>query len=197
MPDYSREKAAWLAYLAGEPREAYRRLNANGTLTYEFVSDSGGRGSLSLRFPLAAFAHLCGFEYYKDEHKGRRAPQERFFHDLPSSGFNPARVDYTHRVGHPPVPFAKRRENTRRKIAVAAIAFGRMEQASHVVESAKSTLAIFVGESDWALGVRKATNGRGEELEYYVPVSLLDIGVLAPSVCRKGRAYRIVAAWWR
>ena len=130
MPNYSREKAAWLAYLAGEPREAYRRLNANGTLTYEFVSDSGGRGSLSLRFPLAAFAHLCGFEYYKDEHKGRRAPQERFFHDLPSSGFNPARVDYTHRVGHPPVPFAKRRENTRRKIAVADIAFGRMEQAS-------------------------------------------------------------------
>lgn len=72
-----------------------------------------------------------------------------------------------------------------------------MEQASHVVESAKSTLAIFVGESDWALDVRSATNGRGEELEYYMPVSLLDIGVPAPSVCRKWRFYRIVAAWWR
>ena len=45
--------------------------------------------------------------------------------------------------------------------------------------------------------MRKATNGKGEELEYYVPVSLLDTSVLAPSVCKKGRAYRIVAARWR
>ena len=72
-----------------------------------------------------------------------------------------------------------------------------MEQASPCRRIRESTLAIFVGESDWALDVRSATNGRGEELEYYMPVSLLDIGVPAPSVCRKRRFYRIVAAWWR
>lgn len=69
MADRSKEKAEWLRKVRDEIRPAYARLLSLGRLILQ--CDDGSE--VAIRFAKSAFAHLCGFEYYMDSHKERRA----------------------------------------------------------------------------------------------------------------------------
>lgn len=69
MADRSKEKAEWLRKVRDEIRPAYARLLSLGRLILQ--CDDGSE--VAIRFTKSAFAHLCGFEYYMDSHKERRA----------------------------------------------------------------------------------------------------------------------------
>ena len=69
MADHSKEKAEWLRKVRDEIRPAYARLFSSGRLILQ--CDDGSE--VAIRFTKSVFAHLCGFEYYMDSHKERRA----------------------------------------------------------------------------------------------------------------------------
>ena len=193
MPNLSQEKARWLRTIAGDARTAYGKLSASGTLV--LVLEDGRE--VGVVFPKSLFAHLCGFEYYEDKNKTRYAKQEKFFDDIVSLDFPVSHVDYSHRHSRRGTSIGKRRENTGKKVEIAASVFENVDNAEYIVESAKSGIVIFAGTREWALGLAHQKNKRGERLGTFVPISLLKTDVLSPSVCRSGKYLRVFSSYWR
>lgn len=194
MADYSAEKKEWIGTIAGEARDAYGILMRSGVL----VVSSQGFPDVEVVFPKAKFAHLCGFDYYRDPRKTRLAPAESFYDDIASDRFDSSLADYTHRHSRHNVTFRKRRDNTARKVAIAADVFANLNAASHVVRSAKGTIAIFMGGSLWSLGLNRQTMRNGEYTGRYIPASLVDDDILSDRIHRRGTAvHPITSMSWR
>lgn len=188
------EKRAWIQRIAGDARNAYGRLMRSGIL----VISCDNRADIEIVFPKAKFAHLCGFDYYWDVAKRRRAPQELFYDDIVSANFTYARADYSHRYSDRNVTVQKRRERTGTKVAIAADVFNNVGTATHVVESAKGDIVIFMGRTEWSLGLGHQKMKNGEESGRYIPTSLINDSVLSDRVHRSGTAVStIVNLAWR
>lgn len=194
MVNLSAEKREWIRSIAGDARTAYGRLMRSGVL----VVSCDNRADIEIVFPKAKFAHLCGFDYYWDAGKRRPAPQELFYDDIASGNFSYARADYSHRYSGRNVTVQKRRERTGAKVAIAANVFGGLDTATHVVESAKSDIVIFMGQTAWSLGLGHQRMRNGEETGRYIPTSLIDDDILSTRVHRGGTAIAAITGMrWR
>lgn len=71
-------------------------------------------------------------------------------------------------------PCKKRRERTRAKVSIAAEVFNGLGTATHVVESAKSDIVIFMGQTMWSLGLGHQRMHDGEETSRHIPSSLIN-----------------------
>ena len=128
------------------------------------------------------FAHLCGFEYYMDFHKGRRARQSDFYDDIIRRNFTAKRVDYTHRHSDRNTSYEKRRNHTKSKLDIAGEAF------NHVASAAWPPVA---------LGLSEQVNKKDERTGDYIPASLVNESVLSESIHRRGTRVRsVVSARW-
>lgn len=194
MVNLSVEKREWIQSIAGDARAAYGRLMRSGVL----VVSCDNRNDVEIVFPKAKFAHLCGFDYYWDADKHRLAPQELFYDDIVSDNFTYARADYSHRYSDRNVTIQKRRERTRAKVAIAADVFSGLDTATHVVESAKSDIVIFMGQSMWSLGLGHQRMRDGKETGRYIPSSLINDNILSTRVHRGGTAVSAITGFhWK
>ena len=193
MADRSKEKAEWLRKVKDEIRPAYARLLSLGRLILQ--CDDGSE--VAIRFTKSAFAHLCGFEYYIDSHKERRARQSDFYDDIVRRNFTAKRADYTHRHNDRNTSYEKRQSHTKSKLDIAGEAFNHVASAAYVVESAKSGLILFAGDERWALGLSEQVNKKDERTGDYIPASLVNESVLSESIHRRGARVRsVVSARW-
>ena len=193
MADRSKEKAEWLRKVRDEIRPAYARLLSLGRLILQ--CDDGSE--VAIRFTKSAFAHLCGFEYYMDSHKERRARQSDFYDDIVRRNFTAKRADYTHRHNDRNTSYEKRRSHTKSKLDIAGEAFNHVATAAYVVESAKSGLILFAGDERWALGLSEQVNKKDERTGDYIPASLVNESVLSESIHRRcTRVRSVVSARW-
>lgn len=200
MTDYSREKKLLLQQAKNTVASSYSRLVHAGVL----VLTGDDCSVVRIVFAKGNFAHLCGFEVFTTRDKTRHDRQERFYDYMIGNTMLPLnRIDFSDRHGSHQTSLQKCLRNTRQKIKIAPTAFDMLysnlaDKESYIVQSAKSAVAIFVGDTCWALGLKpKAMAGNGDVSEY-APVSLLSESVLSDRVHRAGSfAARIVAAEWR
>lgn len=196
MVNYSKEKKRLLTQIRREVFPQYLQLVHAGTLTL-----SGDDGSVvRIVFAKGNFAHLCGFEVFTSQDKTCRDRQSRFYDFMQSGRPLPlGRVDFAHHHGSRAISLEKELSNSGKKIRVAPVAFdallsGLSEQQAYIVQTAKSSVAIFVGETGWALGL-KLQEGTSND---YIPVSLLEENVLSSLVHRSGSVIvRVTSAEWR
>lgn len=190
----SAEKREWIRSIAGDARTAYGRLMRSGVL----VVSCDNRDDIEIIFPKAKFAHLCGFDYYWDAGKHRLAPQELFYDDIVSGDFPYARAIILTATVIGTSPCKKRRERTRAKVSIAAEVFNGLGTATHVVESAKSDIVIFMGQTMWSLGLGHQRMHDGEETSRHIPSSLINDSILSTHVHRGGTAVSaIIGLRWK
>ena len=95
-------------------------------------------------------------------------------------------------------PCKKRRERTRAKVSIAAEVFNGLGTATHVVESAKSDIVIFMGQTMWSLGLGHQRMHDGEETSRHIPSSLINDSILSTHVHRGGTAVSaIICLRWK
>lgn len=195
MVSYSKEKKRLLSQIRREVFPRYSQLVHAGTLTLSGDDDSVVR----IVFAKGNLAHLCGFEVFTTQDKTSRDRQSRFYDFMQSDGPLPLRrIDFAHHHDWRATSLETGLRNSDKKIRVAPVAFdallsGLAEQEAYIVQSAKSSVAIFVGDTGWALGL-KLQDGMSND---YVPVSLLDESVLSSLVHRSGSAVvRVTGAEW-
>lgn len=135
------------------------------------------------------YAHLCGWEYYKDKAKRIPGPRKQFY-DLLRKGVRlENRVKPTDPYAHIDEPGRKpdTLKWTREKHRVLPMALA-LTSATKVVVSAKGYAAIFFGNNEWALGLLP-TDG-----DAYVPRTLFALSVENPTIRRKAKQGEI-AEW--
>lgn len=145
----TREKERML----GEARKAALSYQCLVGRTTRIVCDDGFE--VAIRWRAENFAHLCGLDYYADDHRRRSLPARRLYVDLLArKRISPKRVAPTGDVNW-----------LKAKADVIAGAF-ELDKAELVVESGNSRVRLYFGGSAWHLGLGRDDNG------LYYPKSL-------------------------
>ena len=144
------------------------------------------------------FSHAHSASKSRDAGKHRLAPQELFYDDIVSGDFPYARAIILTATVIGTSPCKKRRERTRAKVSIAAEVFNGLGTATHVVESAKSDIVIFMGQTMWSLGLGHQRMHDGEETSRHIPSSLINDSILSTHVHRGGTAVSaIIGLRWK
>lgn len=130
---------------------SYQRLVGRTT---RIVCDDGFE--VTIRWKAKNFAHLCGLDYYADDHRTRPLPSRRLYVDLLSSK----------RISAKRVAPTGEASWLAAKADMIADAFD-LEEANLVVESGDSRIRLYFGGSVWHLGL-----GRDAGTGLYYPQSL-------------------------
>ena len=155
-----------------------------------------GDHSRSSGSPPISHAHSASKS--RDAGKHRLAPQELFYDDIVSGDFPYARAIILTATVIGTSPCKKRRERTRAKVSIAAEVFNGLGTATHVVESAKSDIVIFMGQTMWSLGLGHQRMHDGEETSRHIPSSLINDSILSTHVHRGGTAVSaIIGLRWK
>lgn len=145
----TREKERML----GEARKAALSYQCLVGRTTRIVCDDGFE--VAIRWRAENFAHLCGLDYYADDHRRRSLPARRLYVDLLArKRISPKRVAPTGDANW-----------LKAKADVIAGAF-ELDKAELVVESGNSRVRLYFGGSAWHLGLGRDDNG------LYYPKSL-------------------------
>lgn len=178
MVNLTREKKRLLG-MSRDAQRAYDRLLSAGSSI--IVCDDERHTRFEIRWRKEYFAHLCGWEYYRDAAKTIPAPRGLFY-DCLKKGMDLSKyVAPTDRYNPSAGEKAEGRtvlEWTRRKNGVIRDAL-EFRDATKVVVSAKGSVLVFFGGSRWALGLGRSG------AEWYYPKTLVAESVESDSVRRK------------
>ena len=167
----TREKERML----GEARKAALSYQCLVGRTTRIVCDDGFE--VAIRWRAENFAHLCGLDYYADDHRRRSLPARRLYVDLLArKRISPKRVAPTGDANW-----------LKAKADVIAGAF-ELDKAELVVESGNSRVRLYFGGSAWHLGPGRDDNG------LYYPKSLKK-GPNKPPLCPEYRPSELTATW--
>lgn len=178
MVNLTREKKRLLG-MSRDAQRAYDRLLSAGSSI--IVCDDIHHTRFEIRWSKKHFAHLCGWEYYRDAAKTTPAPRGLFYDRLKRGADLSKYVAPTDR--YTPSADEKKQgttilEWTRRKNDILRDAL-EFRGATKVVVSAKGSVLVFFGGSRWALGLGQS------DVEWYYPKTLVAESVESKSVRRK------------
>lgn len=169
MVNLSKEKEAMLRTDRIAQR-SYDRLRRKGTSV--IIRDDGR--TYDIIWPKHCFMHLCGFNYFTDKVKTRRASSAQFYDDLQHGKVSSSRVDYTNS-----------RKTTLEKSQVICEAMD-IHTATHIVESGNSRVLIYFGQNRWCIGLDRVESE-------YVPTSLRKESILSRNVIKTGTFAHTIA----
>ena len=170
----TKEKSRLLA-LDRQYQPLYDELVRKGTST--IVTEDG---QYIIRWEERNYAHLCGWDFFRDKKKTIPVNRNDFYKKL-KRGFplesyvKPSSASRFYDNG---VQDVLKRVKDKAGVLPEAL---RLESATTVVQSAKSAVLIFFGNTRWALGL-----GWDEESNRYYPKSLLALDVHDKKVKRAG-----------
>lgn len=194
MPEEETSKNRLLGQLADEAAPAYRNLYSRGIL----LLSGEDCDEFGILFPKRCFAHLCGFELFRDASHRIPDRQELFLNGLLKGDLPRSRVDYSGSHTRRPQSFEVRRRHARQKTGIARMVFDRLasdqldDGTMYAVDSAKSSVKIFIGEQEWSIGLGLQLNSKSEKTGLYIPVSMVKSNVLSKENAKAGGRISVI-----
>lgn len=194
MPEEETSKDDLLDLLAADAAPAYRRLYSRGIL---LLSGEDCR-EFGILFPKKCFAHLCGFELFKDASHQNQDRQAPFLDGLLKGDLARSKVDYSGSHARRPQSPEVRRRHAKQKTGIAGMVFNRLasddldDGTVFAVDSAKSSVIIFIGERAWAIGLGLQRNAKSEKTGLYIPVSMVTSNVLSKENAKAGGRISVI-----